>query len=75
MTLSLGLTAQTEGSKTINFSMSSTEDDADPANNTASASVNVSEPQQQESSGGGAGLWLLPLLGLFALRRRGVFPG
>ncbi len=75
VTLSLGLTAQTEGSKTINFSMSSTEDDADPANNTASASVNVSEPQQQESSGGGAGLWLLPLLGLFALRRRGVFPG
>ena len=75
VTLSLGVTALTEGSKTINFSMSSTEDEADSANNTASATVNVSEPQQEESSGGGAGLWLLPLLGLFALRRRGRFPG
>jgi len=73
--LSLGVTALTEGSKTISFSMSSTEDEADPANNTASATVNVSEPQQQESSGGGAGLWLLPLLGLFAIRRRALFPG
>ena len=73
--LSLGVTALTEGSKTISFSMSSAEDEADPANNTASATVNVSEPQQQESSGGGAGLWLLPLLGLFAIRRRVLFPG
>jgi uncharacterized repeat protein (TIGR01451 family) len=70
VTLSLGVTALTEGSKSINFSMSSTEDEADPANNTASATVNVSEPQQEESSGGGAALWLLPLLGLLALRRR-----
>ena len=73
--LSLGVTALTEGSKTIRFSMSSTEDEADPANNTASATVNVTAPEPQESSGGGAGLWLLPLLGLFAIRRRGLFPG
>ncbi len=75
VTLSLGVTALTEGSKTISFSMSSTEDEADPANNTASATLDVGPPQQEESSGGGAGLWLLPLLGLFALRRRGRFPG
>ena len=73
-TLSLGVTALTEGSKTIGFSMSSAEDEADPSNNTASATVNVTPPQE-ESSGGGAVLWLLPLLGLFAFRRRGLFPG
>jgi uncharacterized repeat protein (TIGR01451 family) len=75
VTLSLGVTATAEGSKSIDFSMSSTEAEADPANNTASATVNVGAPQQQESSGGGAGLWLLPLLGLVALRRRGLSPG
>ena len=74
VTLSLGVTALTEGSKTITFSMSSTEDEADPGNNTASATLNVTPPQE-ESSGGGAVLWLLPLLGLFAFRRRGLFPG
>jgi hypothetical protein len=74
VTLSLGVTALTEGSKTINFSMSSAEDEADPSNNTASATLNVT-PSQEESSGAGAVLWLLPLLGLFAFRRRGLFPG
>jgi hypothetical protein len=74
VTLSLGVTALTEGSKTINFSMSSAEDEADPSNNTASATLNVT-PSQEESSGGGAVLWLLPLLGLFAFRRRRLFPG
>jgi hypothetical protein len=74
VTLSLGVTALTEGSKTINFSMSSAEDEADPSNNTASATLNVTPPQE-ESSGGGAVLWLLPLLGLFAFRRRRLFPG
>lgn len=75
VTLSLGVTGTTEGSKSINFSMSSTEAEADPANNTASATVNVGAPPQEESSGGGAGLWLLPLLGLFALRRRALRRG
>ena len=75
VSLSLGVTATTEGSKTINFSMSSTETDADPSNNTASATVNVSAPSQQESGGGGAGLWLLPLLGMLAMRRRGLATG
>ena len=73
--LSLGVTATTEGSKTINFSMSATEMEADPANNTASATVNVSAPSQEESGGGAIGLWLLALLGLVAIRRRGLFPG
>ena len=73
-TLSLGVTATTEGSKTINFSMSSTETEADPTNNTASAVVNVGTPAQEES-GGGSTSWLLPLLGLFAIRRRGLSRG
>lgn len=73
--LSLGVTATTEGSKTINFSMSATETEADPANNTASATVSVSAPSQEESGGGAIGLWLLALLGLVAIRRRGLFPG
>jgi len=75
VTLSLGVTALTEGTKTVNFSMSSTEDEANPADNSASVAVNVSAPAQEESGGGGAGLWLLPLLGLLALRRRALLPG
>ena len=75
VTLSLGVTATTEGSKTINFSMSSTETEADPANNTASATVNVSAPSQEESGGAGAGLWLLPMLGILAIRRRQLSTG
>jgi len=75
VTLSLGVTALTEGAKTVNFSMSSTEDEANPADNSASVTVNVSAPAQEESGGGGAGLWLLPLLGLLALRRRALLPG
>jgi uncharacterized repeat protein (TIGR01451 family) len=69
-TLSLGVTATSEGTKTINFSMSSAEAEADPANNSASATVNVGAPPQEESGGGGTGLWLLPLLGVLAIRRR-----
>ena len=75
VTLSLGVTAATEGSKTLNFPMSSTETEADPADNAASATVNVSAPSQEESGGGGAAPWLLSLLGLLAIRRRGRFPG
>ena len=75
VTLSLGVTALTEGAKTVNFSMSSTEDEANPADNSASVTVNVSAPAQEESGGGGAGLWLLPLLGLLTLRRRARLPG
>jgi uncharacterized repeat protein (TIGR01451 family)/MYXO-CTERM domain-containing protein len=68
-TLSLGVTATSEGSKSISFSMASAEAEADPANNSANATVNVSAPQE-DSGGGGAGLWLLPLLGMLATRRR-----
>lgn len=69
-TLSLGVTATTEGTKTISFSMASAEAEADPDNNTASATLNVGAPAQEESGGGGAGVWLLPLLGMIAIRRR-----
>jgi MYXO-CTERM domain-containing protein len=75
VTLSLGVTGTTEGSKTINFSMSAAEAEADPSNNTASATVNVAAPAQEESGGGGAGLWLLPLLGMLAARRRRLATG
>ncbi len=74
VTLSLGVTATSEGSKTISFTMASAEAEADPANNTARATINVGAPPQEESGGGGAGLWLLPLLGLLALRRRSLSP-
>ena len=75
VTLSLGITATTEGAKTISFLLSSTEAEADTANNSASATVNVTAPSREESSGGGAGLWLLPLLALLAIRRRALIPG
>jgi uncharacterized repeat protein (TIGR01451 family) len=74
VTLSLGVTATTEGSKAINFSMSSTETEADPANNTARATVNVSAPSQGDG-GGGSGVWVLPILGLLAIRRRVLYCG
>jgi uncharacterized repeat protein (TIGR01451 family)/MYXO-CTERM domain-containing protein len=74
VSLSLGVTGTTEGAKTLNFSMSSTEAEADPANNTASATVNVGAPPQDDSGGGGTGPWLLALLGLLALRRRELSP-
>jgi MYXO-CTERM domain-containing protein len=72
-TLSLGVTATTEGTKTINFTMASAEAEADPANNTASATINVGTPSD-DSGGGATGVWLLSLLGLLAIRRRAI-PG
>jgi uncharacterized repeat protein (TIGR01451 family) len=74
VTLSLGVTATSEGSKTISFTMASAEAEADPADNTARATINVAAPPQGDSGGGGAGLWLLPLFGLLALRRRSLSP-
>jgi hypothetical protein len=70
--LSFGVTGATGGTKTIDFTLSSTETDTDPFDNAAAAFVDVGEPPGAESSGGGggAGLWLLPLLGMIALRRR-----
>ena len=52
------------------MTVSSVEAEADPSNNTASATVNVGTPTQEESGGGSTGLWLLSLLGLVAIRRR-----
>lgn len=74
-TLSLGVTALTNGTKTIDISVSSLEAEANPGDNVASATVNVGTPPQEESGAGGAGLWLLSLLGLVAIRRRALFPG
>ncbi len=70
--VSVGVTGTTDGTKTIDFRLSSAETDTDPADNSAAAFVDVGEPAGAESSGGGggAGLWLLPLLGMIALRRR-----
>ncbi len=72
--VSVGVTGTTDGSKTIDFTLSSTETDTDPVDNSAAAFVDVGEPTGAESSdgGGGAGLWLLPLLGMVALRRRSI---
>jgi len=70
VTLSLGVTATSEGSKTINFTMASVETEADPANNSASATFNAGAPAEEASGGGTTDLWLLSLLGLLALRRR-----
>jgi uncharacterized repeat protein (TIGR01451 family)/MYXO-CTERM domain-containing protein len=69
-TLSIGVTAVTEGTKTLDITLSSVEAEADPANNSASATVNVGTPAQAESGGGSAGVWLLSLLGLAGIRRR-----
>ncbi len=69
-TLSVGVTGTTNGTKTLNMTVSSVEAEADPSNNTASATVNVGTPTQEESGGGSTGLWLLSLLGLVAIRRR-----
>ncbi len=69
-TLSIGVTAVTEGTKTLDITLSSVEAEADPGNNTASATVNVGTPTQEESGGGSTGLWLLSLLGLAGIRRR-----
>jgi uncharacterized repeat protein (TIGR01451 family) len=69
-TLSIGVTAVTEGTKTLNITLSSVQAEADPGNNTASATVNVGTPAQAESGGGSAGVWLLTILGLLAIGRR-----
>jgi len=69
-TFSLSVTALTEGTKSVNLSVSSAELEADTGNNSASGTVNVGNPQAQESGGGGAGLWFLALLGFFGVRRR-----
>ena len=75
--LSLGVTGTTEGTKTVDFTLSSAETEADPADNSGTATVNVGAQPQEASGGGGGGavLWLLPLLGTIALRRRKLAQG
>jgi hypothetical protein len=72
VTVSIGVTGTAAGANSVDYALSSTEADADPANNSVTATVNVGTLTEAESSsgGGGAALWLLPLLGTMALRRR-----
>jgi uncharacterized repeat protein (TIGR01451 family) len=67
-TLTVNVTGTTTGTGTINASVSSLEADANPANNSASATVNVGSA---EESGGGGSLdyWLSFLLSLSVLLR------
>jgi uncharacterized repeat protein (TIGR01451 family) len=68
-TFSATVTGTTEGAKTVNVSLSSVEAEADPSNNSASATVNVGTVE--EKSGGGALDYLfLLMMGLLALARR-----
>jgi hypothetical protein len=66
-TLSVGVTALTEGGKTVGVSLSSIEADADPSNNNANATVNVGVVE--DSGGGSPSALFLLLLGLIALER------
>ena len=70
--VSVGVTGTSDGTKAIDFTLASAEADTDPVDNSAAAFVDVGKPAGSESSsgGGGAGLWLLPLLGMIARRRR-----
>jgi uncharacterized repeat protein (TIGR01451 family)/MYXO-CTERM domain-containing protein len=73
VTVSIEVTGTATGANTVDFALSSTEAEADPADNSTTAVVNVGalpEVQSSSSGGGGAVLWLLPLLGMIALRRR-----
>ena len=70
-TFTINVTGTTEGAKVVNVSMSSLEADADPSNNSASATVNVGAVDE-DSGGGTMGYLFLLMLGLFATARRTV---
>jgi uncharacterized repeat protein (TIGR01451 family) len=73
VTVSIAVTGTTAGANTVDFALSAKEAESDPADNSATAVVNVGalpEVQSSSSGGGGAVLWLLTLLGMIALRRR-----
>ena len=68
--VSLGVTAVSEGSKTISFDMSAAETDSDPSDNATTATVNVGSVEAEDDGGGSTGLLFLGLLGtLIGLRR------
>lgn len=72
-TLDIDLTGTAAGQSTYSVSLSSTEADANEANNSASGTVTISDPAaaSTDSGGGGAaGLISLVLLGCAARRRR-----
>jgi hypothetical protein len=62
-TFSLTATGTTDGAKTVNVALSSLEADADPSNNSATATVNVGTVEE-DSGGGSLGFVFLLLLGL-----------
>jgi uncharacterized repeat protein (TIGR01451 family) len=68
-TFSATVTGTTEGAKTVNVSLSSVEAEADPSNNSASATVNVGTVEE-ESGGGALDYLFLLMMGLLALARR-----
>jgi len=68
-TFTVNVTGMTEGAKAVNVSMSSVEADADPSNNTASATVNVGVVEE-DSGGGATGILLLLFLAIIGSRAR-----
>jgi uncharacterized repeat protein (TIGR01451 family) len=70
-TFSVTVTGMTDGAKTVNVSLTSIEAEADPSNNSASATVNVGNVEE-DSGGGAMGYLFLLMLSLFAAARRAV---
>ena len=74
-TLSLGITGIADGANSVSFDMSALEADADPSDNTASATVNVGNVDDDDGGSGSVGLSFLLLLALLGtwVRTREVF--
>lgn len=69
-TFSLTATGTTDGAKTVDVVLSSIETDADPSNNSASATVNVGTVEEDSGGGSTGHLFLLLLALLAGLTRR-----
>ena len=69
-TVSLGVTALAEGSNTVDFTMSAAEADADPSDNSASATVNIGAVEEEDDGGGSTGLLFLLLLAIAGFYRK-----
>ena len=73
---SITATAMSTGVKNVTVSLSSAEADANPANNSASGTVNVVTPQVDDGGGGTTSpLFLLAIVLASLLGRRGKQPG
>jgi len=69
-TLSVGVRGVTTGSKTLTVTLSSVEAEANPADNSISASVRVSDPEKKDEGGGSTGPMFLLLLVLTTVLAR-----